>query len=287
MQPTLEHITVGKSSLCCFPTIVHEISFFWHVHAAYELTIIRGGTGQRFVGDSIEEYDDDELVLLGPNIPHAWTGSSGTQSPFDIYCVQCTEDWYTKHLATLPECRDITHLFARSQRGLVFSSEMAARIRPLLTDMQTGDHFYQLVRFLEILHILAADTQARQLLPQYYHAPEHVTSKQNLINEICAHIIEHHHKRLDQKTIAAYFHMSTSSFSHFFKRHLGCTFIDHLRNLRIASACTLLSDTTIPITNICHRVGFRSQTNFNRCFTIKKGCTPRQFRKNYIEAAQQ
>ena len=30
--------------------------------------------GERIVGDSVEKFDNLDLVMTGPNLPHAWKG---------------------------------------------------------------------------------------------------------------------------------------------------------------------------------------------------------------------
>ena len=47
-----------------------------HHHSDYEINLVIDSYGKRVVGDSIEEFSDLDLVMIGPNIPHAWFGES-------------------------------------------------------------------------------------------------------------------------------------------------------------------------------------------------------------------
>jgi len=50
-----------------------DFEFPIHFHPEYELNFIKNGKGvRRLVGDSLEEIDDVELVLVGPNLVHGW-----------------------------------------------------------------------------------------------------------------------------------------------------------------------------------------------------------------------
>ncbi|MFD1807581.1 hypothetical protein ACFSHQ_03685 [Gemmobacter lanyuensis] len=46
--------------------------FNWHYHPEFELTLTVGSRGMRFVGDDVGQYDDCDLVLIAPNVPHAF-----------------------------------------------------------------------------------------------------------------------------------------------------------------------------------------------------------------------
>ena len=48
------------------------IPFQWHHHPEFELTLTLNSRGLRFIGDHVGEYDDGDLVLLGPDLPHTW-----------------------------------------------------------------------------------------------------------------------------------------------------------------------------------------------------------------------
>ncbi|MEF1435485.1 AraC family transcriptional regulator, partial [Neisseria gonorrhoeae] len=60
--------------------------------------------------------------------------------------------------------------------------------------------------------------------------------------------------------------MSVSTFTRFFRRHTGCTFVQYQNRLRINEACELLMCSTLSVTEICYRVGFNNLSNFNRQF---------------------
>ena len=44
----------------------------FHFHPEFELTHIRKGEGQRYVGAQVEDFYDDDLIFLGSNLPHCW-----------------------------------------------------------------------------------------------------------------------------------------------------------------------------------------------------------------------
>ena len=56
--------------------ISHEVSRSFggsdHFHSDLELNLILKSSGTRFVGDSVLGFKEDDLVLLGPNVPHCW-----------------------------------------------------------------------------------------------------------------------------------------------------------------------------------------------------------------------
>src|SRR5512137_397445 len=53
--------------------------FNWHYHPEAELTWIIRGRGMRFVGDSVEEFADGDICLLGCNAPHCWVSNKNAE----------------------------------------------------------------------------------------------------------------------------------------------------------------------------------------------------------------
>jgi hypothetical protein len=56
-----------------FSRVKNKFDFPLHYHEEYELNLILNANGaKRVVGGHIENIDDLELVLVGPNLYHAW-----------------------------------------------------------------------------------------------------------------------------------------------------------------------------------------------------------------------
>lgn len=58
----------------------------WHYHPAIEIMYITRGIGTRFVGDCIEQYEEGDVCMIGPNLPHEWRNDDAY---FDIRSLVC------------------------------------------------------------------------------------------------------------------------------------------------------------------------------------------------------
>ncbi|MFJ1299193.1 response regulator [Pseudomonadota bacterium AL_CKDN230030165-1A_HGKHYDSX7] len=63
-----------------------------------------------------------------------------------------------------------------------------------------------------------------------------------------------------------------------FRRQLGKTVFEHLRDARLDRAQQLLSDTRLSVTDIAAETGFSNAANFATAFRKKAGITPTEFR---------
>ena len=47
-----------------------HFTYPWHFHSQYERMFVKEGFGQCFVGDTIHQFSDGDLILFGSNLPH-------------------------------------------------------------------------------------------------------------------------------------------------------------------------------------------------------------------------
>ena len=74
------------------------------------------GIGQRMVGDHVESFRKDDLVLVGSNLPHCWR----TAPEFNGSSQACLLQFPPDCLGTNPETKKIRDLLDQSRLGLRF-----------------------------------------------------------------------------------------------------------------------------------------------------------------------
>lgn len=91
------------------------------------------------------------------------------------------------------------------------------------------------------------------------------------------------HTRFDEpwtlQTLADEARMSRSAFAATFRRLVGEAPAHHLARRRMQEAARLLTDTTLPLTALPQRVGYRSAVGFHLAFRRSFGMTPGEFRR--------
>ena len=85
--------------------------------------------------------------------------------------------------------------------------------------------------------------------------------------------------RLRLDTVARIAAMSPSHFSRMFRARTGVRFIEYLTTIRLAAASERLLTTTESVSSICHAVGYRDLSNFQRMFRRNYGITPSAYRR--------
>jgi AraC-like DNA-binding protein len=283
MKPYLEHLTAddGASWAKLNRALDDGIPFQWHHHPEFELTLTLNSTGQRYIGDHIGRYEDGDLVLIGPYLPHTWhsVDRPRPETPHTALVMWFLPEW-AERLTANAELAGVAAMLARASTGLAFSRDAAARVQPLIVELFTlpvVDRFLSLVR---VLTILAED---RKATPLSATAPgtDRTNTDRHRIDRVLTHIHTHFAQPLTIAELAGIAALSASGLHRSFLRHTRQTVTRYLTRLRIGRACALLSSGSMPIGAIAGAVGYDSLANFNRQFKALKGTTPSRYRANF------
>jgi len=277
MKAVLEDIKLqqGTSSFYAYQFQVPFFEFKWHYHPEYELTYIVKGNGYRIVGNTYENYTEGDLVLLGPNLPHTWTGKAVENESFEAIVIQFSKEFITSFLG-FDEAHLIKNLLENSARGIAFEAtqELVQAIKTLI-EKEGIDRILQLISALNQL----AQSNYKLITPNTFHT---IASKKSelRINEVCLFIQNNFNSNITLNQVASQIYLTESNFCKFFKKATGKTFSDYLNEIRINEASRLLLQTDKTISQISFECGFETLSYFNRVFLKKKNQTPSVFRNN-------
>jgi AraC-like DNA-binding protein len=92
------------------------------------------------------------------------------------------------------------------------------------------------------------------------------------------YIKEHASEELSLTKVAKAVNMNANYLSENFKRVTGINFVEYLARTRFKTACDLLRDPKLRISEVAFASGFQSLSQFNRVFKGLSGKSPTQYR---------
>lgn len=290
MKPFLESIAkypaTNDGSWTLFDRRLPAIPFEWHYNTEYELTLTLNSRGQRFIGDNMASYGDEDLVLIGPKIPHTWcsSGDCGFGPTHQALVLWFSEAFVDSMIRPHIELRPIQKLLESSARAIEFSRYVRSKARTIICGMTSQTAEDRLPALLQLLVLLSRDSEAKPITSVAIDAMPDATEER--IGRVLTYLHKHHREQNAINQLSRIAGLSRSSLHRLFRQQTGMTTSDYIKHLRIGNACALLVNTDKSISVIADQVGYQNLANFNRQFKNIKGQTPRAFRRafNHIPA---
>ncbi len=250
----------------------------WNHHPEFEVHMITESTGKMFVGDYIGPFGPGNILLIGPNLPHHWVSdvAPGQVIQGRDVVLQFTGKFVDEAQKVFPEFGKISALLKDSLRGIEFHGQDADECGELLLKIGASEGLARVALFVSLLQRMITATEKHLVAGETYRPGLTVGGDAkigNVIEYIFGHIND-----VRMSAAAGILGMNESTFSRHFKKMTGNNFVDCVRKIRIARACTLLESDALSVTDICFECGFQNISNFNRSFRHEKGMTPREYR---------
>jgi AraC-like DNA-binding protein len=264
----------------CYPYFLK----IWHYHPELELVAVLKSTGTRFIGDSIEKFEEGEVVLIGENLPHMWQNDDAYFDDSSDLTAQAIAVHFKKELFgteffNAPEMKHIAELFETASHGIKFLG-ISTKIIDEIKSMLTLDRFEKTMKFIRILDVLSKHKNYK-LLSSKGFIKSFNRSKTNNLDKTYEYVFNNFNNPISLNDVAAVACMNPSAFSRFFKRINRKTFTRYLNEIRIGYACKLLLEHKVNITTICYEAGFNNISNFNRQFKKIKGISPTDYLRRH------
>ena len=97
--------------------------------------------------------------------------------------------------------------------------------------------------------------------------------------EVRSYLEQHMTQDLDMDEVARAASLSPFYLTRIFKKRFGVPPYRYLIGLRIDYASQLLRDSSLSVTQVCHRSGFNSLSHFITTFRMHTGVSPSQYRR--------
>ncbi len=257
----------------------------WHYHPEIELLYIHKGSGTRFIGNKLERFKPDEMILIGANLPHLFLCdkkyySKTSQLKTEASVIHFTQSFLGDSFCTLPENKSLMKLLKKAKQGIKISGKTKNIVGSLMKQLYNSEGTRRLVILLDILDNIAISKSNKPISAKSFDFSWN-EAENNRLNSIYQYILANFNKGITLEQIAAVANLTPHSFCRYFKTRTKKTFSVFLLEVKVENACKLLSETDKPVAGICYESGFNNFSNFNRYFKNITGQTPLQYRKNY------
>ncbi len=269
-----------SDSFLVYYRIKDDFNFPIHFHPEYEINLIYNGKGvRRVIGDHMEEIDDYEMVLVGPNLPHFWELHKCKSKEIHEITVHIQCDLLDDRLLSRGTFRNVKDMLQRSVHGVLFSKETTQEFMPRLIDLPNKTGLNYFTSFLNILEDLA-NSKDQRLLSSYFPDFDEFENSDK-IKKVHDYIHENFHRKISLDEISELINMTPFSFNRFIKKRTGQTFISYINHVRVSNISRLLLESDLSVGEIAYQCGFNNLANFNRIFKKIKNCTPSEFRNEF------
>lgn len=267
-------------SFLVFDRVKDTFDFPVHFHPEFEINFIENGKGvKRVVGDNIEEIDNIELVLIGPNLYHGWELNKCTAQKIHEITIQFHNDLFHDSLLSRRIMSPIKDMFNRSIHGILFSKKVSEELAPRLAKLSKLDGMDYFLEITSILYDLA-NSRNQRLLSTY--TVDQVTfddyDKMKLVYD---YVQKNFAEKISLEDVSSVASMTSISFNRFIKKRTGKTFVNYINDIRIGYAARWLIEKDLSISEIAFKSGFNNIANFNRSFKSIKKRTPSQYKDDF------
>ncbi len=248
-----------------------------HQHEEIQISLIVEGTGTLVVGDSVNDYTENDVLIIGSNIPHIFKSDYSASKNAHMISLFFTRHAFGTDFFDLEELKELQAFFKRAKHGFKVSSKLK-QIKALFFELEEGTKLNRLLILLQILKFTSKGNY--KSLSSFIYDKTYSDNEGQRMRNVFEYTMNNFQKEISLNTISNEANMSKNAFCKYFKKRTNKTYIHFLNELRIEHACRLLqSNNDLSIIQIAEQVGFNNMSNFNRQFKTLKSCNPSEFKK--------
>ena len=247
-----------------------------HSQNSWELDYILVGSGRRVIGNWEDTFEEGEIVLVPPEIPHCWNFDGGrVDAEGNIVNITLifNDLLIDRILSAFPMMeKSITELRNQDAARMFFGA-VRDNLAAILTGMRFESADERAASFLRVLTLVSRHRESKPI-----GTWRKIDPVEHRMMQIRTYVSCNATREITLQEIAAHVGMNVSAFCTFFKRQTAQTFVDYLNKYRLDIACHLLEEGKLSVSEVCFASGFNNPAYFSRLFKKMYGVPPSDYR---------
>ena len=247
-----------------------------HSQNSWELDYILVGSGRRVIGNWEDTFEEGEIVLVPPEIPHCWNFDGGrVDAEGNIVNITLifNDLLIDRILSAFPMMeKSITELRNQDAARMFFGA-VRDNLAAILTGMRFESADERAASFLRVLTLVSRHRESKPI-----GTWRKIDPVEHRMMQIRTYVSCNATREITLQEVAAHVGMNVSAFCTFFKRQTAQTFVDYLNKYRLDIACHLLEEGKLSVSEVCFASGFNNPAYFSRLFKKMYGVPPSDYR---------
>ncbi len=260
-----------------------ELSHFYdrfHHHQEFQITLIEKSHGILLIGNSVSNFQEGDLFLIGANVPHSFRNHDSFYKSKKLEA-KSTSIFFNKTslgdgFFKIPELKKLSDFLKETDKGVRIKKMDNELIRNKIIAINSKQGLQRVLSLLEILDLFS-NSSALEYLSNIGFSMNPRNEESKKLEAIFQYITDHYQQTIRLEEVAAIANLSTSAFCRFFKTRTRKTFSKFVNEFRVSVACKQLMSGDYNISETCYQVGFSNLSNFNRQFKEITGYAPSRY----------
>lgn len=244
----------------------------FHYHESPELIFCHSGKMKITLLEGEIILEPGDFLFINSNIPHSTDPYEGENEHYYIKFDAAVLD--IKASRPLPNPKHFLYLLSDYSvfRNSKESEQIHALFQRCVDNFSHNNFTKRLILQASVMEIMA------YVFERGLENPSAEETQNNKVLLDTAEFINQNYTTVTLEKAAKNASMSYSYFSRLFKKFFNTSFSKYVSKIRVEKSLSLLSNSSLSITEIALECGFSNLSHYVKCFKAEKGITPNKFR---------
>jgi AraC-like DNA-binding protein len=256
-----------------------EFSFYdkLHQHEEIQICFIKSGTGTLIVGDTINDFKENDALVIGSNVPHVFRSDFKEDKKSHMITFFFTKNSFGDDFFNLKELSNFDDFFTQSKHGFRATSNHK-KIKKYFLKLRSSSKLDRFIIFLKLIKCITKSNY--ESLSSFIYEKKYTAIEGKRMRDIFEYTMKNYRKDITLNDISEVAVLTKNAFCKYFKKRTNKSYFSFLNELKIEHSCKLIfSKTDLTFAEIAFKSGFKNISNFNRQFKTVKNMSPSNYRK--------